>query len=80
MPSDNPWAPDLTPYDNIFTPSLHHEGSGICGTGCLHCSSCGLGPQTYLTYKYVADQANGSGGYYVSTLSAGLCPSCAARA
>jgi len=82
MPFENPWAPDLTPHDNIFTPPLHHEGAGICGTGCMHCSQCGLGPQTCLTYKNVTDRTVDASGMpylnsYVSTLSAGLCPRCA---
>jgi hypothetical protein len=77
---ENPWVPDLTPYDNVFTPPLHPEGSGVCNTGCMHCSQCGLGPQTCLTYRYVTDRAVDDSGLldsYVSTLSAGLCPRCA---
>ena len=77
MSLENPWAPDLTPYGSVFVRGpLYHEGAGVCLTGCVHCSSCGLGPQSYLTYRYVADRAVDAAGLhrlgsYVSTLSAG---------
>jgi hypothetical protein len=60
----------------VFPGPLHLTGP-LCHTGCIHCASCGLGPQSYLTYRYETDEANG---YNISHLSNGLCPSCAARA
>lgn len=66
----------MSEYDYVFPGPLHIAGP-LCQTACTHCASCGLGPQTYLTYRY---ESNGTGSLSTYLLSNGLCPTCAARA
>jgi hypothetical protein len=70
----------------VFGQPLHLHYAGACQTtACTHCSSCGLGPQSCLTYRYVTDQTVDADGLhylgsYMKTLTPGLCAGCSAAA
>jgi len=51
---------------------LHYRGQ-CQSTGCVHCSRCGLGPQSTLTYRYHAGRTDELPSYENGL----LCPRCA---
>ncbi len=52
--------------------SLHGAGPD-CGTACIHCQRCGLGPQRVLYYHYPTSAAND----LIQDGARGLCGRCA---